>query len=119
MRPHPRRPTALAAVARWTLTAFAALGILAAAHAQGEPPPLPDDVARIHYQRADGDVRRLDAPRLGGHDREVTWRTGLEMTGFDAYGAYWDVRFADGAARVGFIVHAETPRTLDPTCSSS
>jgi pullulanase len=30
---------------------------------------------------------------------------GLPITGTTPYGAYWDVRLADGARRVGFIVH--------------
>ncbi len=105
MRPLPHRPATLAAVARWALTAFAALGILATVQAQGEPPPLPDDVARVHYQRPDGDYTGWELHVWEDTVEQVTWQSGLKVSGLSDYGAYWDVRLAEGAARVGFIVH--------------
>jgi hypothetical protein len=103
MPPNTRRPTF--AMARWTLAAFAALGLFAAGHAQGEPPPLPDDVARVHYQRPDGDYAGWELHVWEDTVEQVTWQNGLPVTGTSDYGAYWDVRLAEGAARVGFIVH--------------
>ncbi len=67
--------------------------------------PLPDDVARVHYQRADGDYTDWELHVWEDTLESVTWQNGLEVTGLDDYGAYWDVRLAEGAARLGFIVH--------------
>ncbi len=79
---------------------------IATATAQGEAaPPLPDDVARVHYQRPDGDYSGWVLHVWEDTTESVTWTEGLPITGQDAYGAYWDVGLAEGAARVGFIVH--------------
>ena len=91
--------------ARWLLAALVALSALAATHAQAEPPPLPDDVARIHYQRPDGDYDGWVLHVWEDTIEQVTWQSGLPISGFSDYGAYWDVRLAEDAARVGFIVH--------------
>ena len=96
----PRRarvPLALALVV--------ALAAFAPAWAQTDPPPLADGVARIHYQRPDGDYAGWVLHVWEDTIEQVTWQSGLPVTGLTDYGAYWDVRLADGAARVGFIVH--------------
>jgi len=63
------------------------------------------DTARIHYQRSDGDYRDWVLHVWEDTTLEVSWGAGLEISGTDDYGAYWDVRLADGASRLGFIVH--------------
>ena len=90
-----RRLAALAAV-----VALAALA--GAASAQDE---LPDGVARIHYQRPDAAYEGWELHVWEDTVESVTWADGLDVTGVDDYGAYWDVRLADGAQRLGFIVH--------------
>ncbi len=79
--------------------------LTATATAQGDAPPLADDVARIHYQRTDDAYEGWTLHVWEDTTEEVTWTSGLAITGFDGYGAYWDVGLAEGAARVGFIVH--------------
>ena len=84
----------------WLLLGAALLA--ATAFAQGE---LPDDTARIHYQRTDSSYQGWVLHVWEDTLEEVTWGAGLPVTGTDDYGAYWDVRLADDAARLGFIVH--------------
>ncbi len=67
--------------------------------------PLPEDVARFHYQRDDGDYEGWVLHLWEDTLEQVTWAEGLPITGFDDYGAYWDVRLSEAAERVGFIVH--------------
>jgi len=106
MNPRPARPAPLARrAAPWAAAAIVALAALGGAFAQNEPPPLPEDVARIHYQRPDGDYTGWTLHVWEDTVEQVTWQEGLPVTGQSDYGAYWDVRLAEGAARVGFIVH--------------
>lgn len=81
---------------------LALLALPAAALAQEAPP---EGVARFHYQRADGDYDGWVLHLWEDTLEQVTWAQGLPITGFDDYGAYWDVRLTEDAARVGFIVH--------------
>jgi pullulanase len=90
---------------RGTLLLVLALTLLATGFAQAEPPPLPDGVARIHYQRPDGDYGGWVLHVWEDTLEQVSWSAGLPIAGTTAYGAYWDVRLSDGARRVGFIVH--------------
>jgi len=66
---------------------------------------LPEGTARIHYTRPDG---LYDGWRLHVWEdttESVTWEEGLEITGEDDFGVYWDVGLAEGAELLGFIVH--------------
>ena len=104
--PHRRRFRRAARLGAVTLALLAVATALAIAFAQADAaPPLPDDVARVHYQRPDGDYAGWVLHVWEDTTESVTWAAGLPVTGQDAYGAYWDVGLADGAARVGFIVH--------------
>ncbi|MFO7544628.1 MAG: pullulanase-type alpha-1,6-glucosidase [Trueperaceae bacterium] len=67
--------------------------------------PLPENVARIHYQRPDGAYESWQLHVWEDTTESVTWTEGLPVSGYDDYGAYWDVGLQDGAERVGFIVH--------------
>jgi pullulanase len=68
-------------------------------------PPLPDGVARIHYVRPDGDYRGWVLHVWLDTIERVTWQNGLPQSGVADGAAYWDVRLAPDAARVGFIIH--------------
>ena len=82
---------------------FLTIATLAAgAFAQSE---LPEGTARIHYQRPDATYQGWVLHVWEDTLESVTWGAGLPVTGTDDYGAYWDVRLSDGAARLGFIVH--------------
>jgi len=106
MHPCSTRPSSRSTrVALWAAAAIVALAGLGGAFAQGDPPPLPDDVARVHYQRSDGDYGGWELHVWEDTVEQVTWQDGLPVTGVSDYGVYWDVRLAEGAARVGFIVH--------------
>ena len=93
-----RRFVALLALGAFVL----ALALPSAALAQDA---LPEGIARFHYQRDDGDYEGWVLHLWEDTLEQVTWAQGLPITGFDDYGAYWDVRLTDGAERVGFIVH--------------
>ena len=79
------------------------LALLVSAAAQAQT--LPDGVARIHYQRPDGDYQGFELHVWEDTLEEVTWQDGLDIAGTTDFGVYWDVRLAEGAQQVGFIVH--------------
>ena len=93
------RGTARVLAALW---AASMLALPLAAYAQE---PVPENVARIHYQRPDGAYEGWQLHVWEDTTESVTWTDGLPVTGVDDYGAYWDVGLQDGAERVGFIVH--------------
>ncbi|CAN5903445.1 hypothetical protein BH24DEI2_BH24DEI2_11230 [soil metagenome] len=66
---------------------------------------LPDNTARVHYQRPDGAYEDFKLHVWEDTTEEVTWENGLEVTGTDDYGVYWDVSLKDDAQKLGFIVH--------------
>ncbi len=66
---------------------------------------IPEDTARIHYQRPDGVYENWELHVWEDTTESVTWADGLKIAGFDDYGAYWDVGLKENAQRVGFIVH--------------
>ena len=66
---------------------------------------IPDGVARIHYERPDGDYAGWVLHVWEDTLETVSWAEGLPITGVGSHGAYWDVRLTDDAQRVGFIVH--------------
>jgi pullulanase len=66
---------------------------------------LPENVARIHYQRSDGAYEGFTLHVWEDTTDEVTWEEGLAIAGQDDYGVYWDVTLAEGAERIGFIIH--------------
>jgi pullulanase len=66
---------------------------------------LPENIARIHYQRPDGAYDGFNLHVWEDTTDEVTWESGLEIAGEDDYGVYWDVNLAEGAEQVGFIIH--------------
>jgi pullulanase len=101
----PSRHVAPTRATRLTLAALLLWSVATAAWTQAEPPPLPDGVARIHYQRPDGDYAGWVLHVWEDTVESVTWAAGLPAAGVSPYGVFWDVRLADGAARVGFIVH--------------
>jgi len=66
---------------------------------------LPEGVARIHYQRPDGVYDGWVLHVWEDTLEQVTWQSGLAISARSDDGVYWDVRLAEGAQRVGFIVH--------------
>ena len=70
--------------------------------AQSEPA---EGTARVHYTRPDGVYDGWTLHVWEDTSESVTWETGLEPTGTDDFGAYWDVGLQDGADLLGFIVH--------------
>jgi pullulanase-type alpha-1,6-glucosidase len=76
------------------------------AEVNAEPaPPLEDGFARIHYHRPDGVYAGWGLHVWEQTTESVTWDAPLPPSGRDGYGLWWDVGLAEGAERVGFIVH--------------
>src|SRR5690554_5858516 len=106
MSPLPTRRLPHLALARWPL--FLALflaWLLALSAAYAQDTALPPDTARIHYQRSDGAYDGWVLHVWEDTTETVTWAQGLERTGSDEFGVYWDVGLQEGASRLGFIVH--------------
>jgi pullulanase len=66
---------------------------------------LPENVARIHYQRPDGIYDGFELHVWEDTTDSVTWADGLNIAGTTDYGVYWDINLTENAQRVGFIVH--------------
>ena len=101
---HPCRPASLPASRR--VPSVVALLIVACIVTAGLAQEIPDGHARVHYLRPDGDYAGWELHVWEDTTAEVTWADGLDPSGVGEDGAYWDVPLADGAQRVGFIVHA-------------
>lgn len=80
----------------------AALAALLAVPAPAAPP---DGHARIHYHRPKGDYAGWGLHAWEDTRLSVAWTSPLAQTGRDDWGVYWDVPLADGAKKLGFIVH--------------
>lgn len=98
-RPQPLRVVGLRALALCALFLSLASGLSFA------QPPLEEGVARLHYQRPDGDYQGWELHVWEDTVESVTWASGLPVTGQSPHGVYWDVRLSEGAQRLGFIVH--------------
>lgn len=70
--------------------------------AQDEPA---EGTARVHYSRPDGVYDGWTLHVWEDSSESVTWEMGLEPTGTDDFGVYWDVSLQDGGEQLGFIVH--------------
>ena len=66
---------------------------------------IPEGVARIHYNRPDAMFSEWTLHVWEDTTESVTWGTGLEPTGEDDFGVYWDVGLTDNAEQLNFIVH--------------
>ncbi len=66
---------------------------------------LAENTARIHYTRPDGVYDGWKLHVWEDTTETVTWENGLDVTGEDDYGVYWDVGLTDDAQTLGFIVH--------------
>ncbi len=64
-----------------------------------------DGVARIHYSRPDAAFEGWLLHLWEDTSESVTWEAGLEPTGTDDFGVYWDVGLQDDAELLGFLVH--------------
>ncbi|CAA9569221.1 MAG: GH13_13 / GH13_37 / CBM41 / GH13 / GH13_ 11 / GH13_14 / GH13_32 [uncultured Truepera sp.] len=76
--------------------------MFAGAGAQSE---VPEGSARLHYSRPDGAFAGWALHVWEDTSESVTWETGLEPTGTDDFGVYWDVGLTDEAELLGFLVH--------------
>ena len=66
---------------------------------------MPDNVARVHYQRPAGDYAGWTLHVWEDTADTVTWEQGLEFSGEDDYGVYWDVNLTENAELLGMLVH--------------
>ena len=68
---------------------------------------VPAGFVRLHYYRADhqyeGWELHLWGPGYAGP--AVSWTKAVGITGFDEYGAYWDIPYQEGAGALYFIIH--------------
>lgn len=87
---------------KWSFIVPMILGLLSAAGAQGS---VPEGTARIHYSRPDAAFEGWVLHVWEDTSESVTWETGLEPSGSDAFGVYWDVGLQDGAETLGFLIH--------------
>ncbi|SDC94173.1 pullulanase [Geotoga petraea] len=76
---------------------------------------IPENTMRIHYQRDNGDYENwgLWIWNDTTWSSESGWPDGMEITGYDDYGAYWDVPLKEGAANLGFLMVNQETETKD------
>ncbi|AZR74890.1 type I pullulanase [Anoxybacter fermentans] len=70
-------------------------------------PPVPEGHVRLHYHRFDGnyDGWGLHLWGKGYAGEPVEWTNAVPITGFDTYGAYWDIPYNEGVGDLNFIIH--------------
>ena len=66
---------------------------------------VPENTARIHYSRPDAVYEGWKLHVWEDTTESVTWETGLEPSGEDDFGVYWDVGLTEDAEQLNFIVH--------------
>jgi secreted pullulanase len=76
-----------------------------------EVEPVPDGHTRIYYQRPNNDYKNwtLWVWNDTSWASEKGWPHGMEQTGRNQFGVYWDVPLVEGASNLGFLmVNKET-----------
>lgn len=84
-----------------SIAAFVTLALLTSTLAQ----TLPDNTARVHYFRPDGQYTGWGLHAWEDTAVTVDWAKPLAQSGKDDFGAYWDVPMKGGWQKLGFIVH--------------
>ncbi len=86
------------------------LGVFQCTQAAAQDPPIPANHIRIHYHRPDANYSGWTIYAFD-NTTENTGNYGggpVQVTGTDAYGAYFDVGITVGAQEVGIIIHNPT-----------
>ena len=81
-----------------------------------QPTALLPGYARIHYYRPDGVYANWTVYAFNDTEEYTgDYNSGLTFpTGYDSYGAYYDISLTAGAQNLGFIVHNVSSGTKDP-----
>ncbi|MFP4662048.1 MAG: type I pullulanase [Halanaerobiales bacterium] len=68
---------------------------------------IPAGHVRLHYHRYDSDYKGWGLHLWGnGYDGPaVSWANAVAISGFDDYGAYWDIPYKEGVGDLNFIIH--------------
>jgi pullulanase len=78
------------------------LGLVGTVGAQSGPL---EGGARVHYSRPDAVYEGWVLHVWEDTSESVSWEAGLEPSGSDDFGVYWDVGLVEGAQTLGFIIH--------------
>ena len=100
----------------WALIAALTIAPQRVADAQGV---VPEGTARIHYSRPDAAYAGRTLHVWEDTSESVTWETGLEPSGKDAFGIYWNVGLKDDAEQLNFIVHKGDEKDPGPDMTLS
>ncbi len=76
-----------------------------------------DNAARIHYTRPDGVYEGWRLHVWEDTTQPTEWENGLEISGEDEYGVYWDVGLMENAETLNFIVHKGDEKDPGPDMS--
>ncbi len=76
-----------------------------------------DSAARIHYTRPDGVYEGWRLHVWEDTTQPTEWENGLEISGEDEYGVYWDVGLTENAQTLNFIVHRGDEKDPGPDMS--
>jgi pullulanase len=79
-------------------------------------PPIPANTARIHYFRPDSNYASWTVYAFGDTTEDTSNYNGgpVFVTGYDTYGAFYDVGLTPSPHDLGFIVHNISTGTKDP-----
>lgn len=82
-------------------------GMFGASVLAGTVPEVPSGYVRLHYYRPDHQYEGWGLHLWGtGYDGPVVdWNAAAEITGFDEYGAFWDIPYKEGVGDLNFIIH--------------
>ena len=92
-----------------TFSAF----LIVSAQTGGEP----ERTARVHYTRPDATYEGWRLHVWEDTTQPTEWENGLEISGEDEYGVYWEVGLTENAETLNFIVHKGDEKDPGPDMS--
>ena len=100
----------------WVLSGSATVFLTQPTTEFTQEPPIPANTARIHYYRPDANFASWTVYAFGDTTEDTSNYNGgpVFVTGYDSYGAFYDVGLTANPHDLGFIVHNISTGIKDP-----
>lgn len=100
----------------WVLSGSATVYLTQPQTEYATDPPIPANTARIHYFRPDANYASWTVYAFGDTTEDTSNFNGgpVFVTGYDTYGAFYDVGLTESPHDLGFIVHNISTGLKDP-----
>lgn len=100
----------------WILSGDATVYLSRPVTEYAQDPPIPANTARIHYYRPDSNYASWTVYAFENTTDDTNNYNGgpVFVTGYDSYGAFFDVGLTANAQQIGFIIHNISTGVKDP-----